>query len=150
MNFNGIIAITIPEGVVKKIMRGDECLWEAIGEPTVFIEKYEIKIFYDPNLNHYIYDTQLNANIQGISSSKIQSAEMVFYKNTGYDNYEEKANINIDYTSSGYTHIISTSFSQEETYTSIKIRIKYMDKDGTIQTLYSPIKNASIIDGIIL
>lgn len=29
MNFDGVKAITIPEGVVKNIMRGSEVLWEA-------------------------------------------------------------------------------------------------------------------------
>ena len=35
MDFTGVKAITIPEGVVKKIMRGTEVLWEAKAESGI-------------------------------------------------------------------------------------------------------------------
>lgn len=154
MIFDGVKAITIPEGPVKKIHCSGKLLWEkpmeVVCDPVITIGKYTVDATYAPGLGHFAYNAQLEAAITGISASLIQSVELMFCKNTGNGQYAEKSSRAISYASDRNTHTIAASFTQAETYLDVKIRMKYNDLDGELQTLDSAPVNATVQNGIVL
>lgn len=85
MNFEGIKNITIPEGSVKKIMRGSEILWEKVLKCTPYIVlSFKTKTVSNPTSNQAIYQCGFSIYIDGIDKSLIDECKLVmkYYRET--------------------------------------------------------------------
>lgn len=131
------------EGAFVRVVNGELAL---MFMPSASITKYEVTTTYIPDLGQFAYDALFEARVYGISSSAIQSVELLLCKNLGYGEYEEKYSMEVPYVSGGYIHAASESYTQTETYLDAKVRVKYKDSDGVMQTIISATKAAYVND----
>lgn len=138
------------EGAFVRVINGKLALMLMPFGPSVSITKYEVTTTYIPDLGQFAYDALFEARVSGISSSAIQSVELLLCKNLGYGEYEEKYSMEVPYASGGYIHAVSESYTQTETYLDAKVRVKYKDSDGVMQTIISATKVAYVNNYIVM
>lgn len=147
MNFDGIKAITIPEGSVKKIECAGKVLWEKapklVCRPTISITiSSKIGPTGSPPRVNYVFD----CSISGISRDLISSVDLVmtyyYVAPSGIDrpmsSLINKAIADTVDTTRKYLFSMSTSYStQNARYYghSFALQLKYIDLDGNEKTL---------------
>jgi hypothetical protein len=153
MNFSSVKAITIPEGNVKKVQRGDTILWET---PVELLSGMSVSIYYarknKPNSTATTATYSFTVNIKGIPAEYVQSFGVtMFYYNTATMMREvstayQAELLSTDDTIKGVTKTV-TFTGADRSYTSASFVgfLKYTDLDGSTKTLAT--KRVSSVSG---
>lgn len=140
MNFDGVKSITIPEGNVKKIMRGDEVLWE---KPATYECNPTITLRCNSVQNHTGSSKSYNVTygVSGISRHLIVSLDLVTHMElqTTFREVSSSATMSVPSDADtvigyygGYSATVSTTMYY---FNGFSLRLKYKDESGNELTL---------------
>lgn len=143
MNFSSVKAITIPDGNVKKIHRGDAILWET---PTELLSGMSVSIYYKskekPNSTATTATYSFTVNIKGIPAEYVQSFGVTMYYYMSATAWRETSTahnaelLSTDDTMDSVSKTV-TFTGADRSYTSASFVgfLKYTDLDGSTKTL---------------
>lgn len=152
MNFSSLKAITIPEGNVKKIQRGDMVLWET---PSQSLSGMSVSIRYNSKTTQAGTNTatySFTVNIKGIPAEYVQSFGVTMYYYPTVTMMREVSTshaaelLSTDNTVNGVSKAVTfTGAAASYTYPSFVGFLKYTDLDGSTKTLAT--KRVSSVNG---